>query len=122
MTRWMACSLQRLRSHPFKIQCENRSGWRYKDRTCDPRDGLTARRGFCYDYSMNDRLSSQHNYRALYQRAFDDFGTIALWNKTRLAEPSPEHALVIAKALRTEGNRLARALAEEIETAARAAI
>jgi hypothetical protein len=71
---------------------------------------------------MNDRLSSPHNYRALYQRAFDDFGTIALWNKARLREPSPEHALVIARALRTEGNRLARALAEEIETAARAAI
>jgi hypothetical protein len=71
---------------------------------------------------MNNQASSPLDYRALYQRAFDDFGSIALWNKARLADPSPEHALVIARALRTEGNRLARALAEEIETAARAAI
>jgi hypothetical protein len=63
---------------------------------------------------------SQAEYRALYARAFEEFGAVALWNKARLAEPSPEHALVIARALRIDGNRAARALAEEIEKAVRA--
>ncbi|MFZ4122909.1 MAG: hypothetical protein ACOYKM_14770 [Caulobacterales bacterium] len=65
---------------------------------------------------------SKAEYRALYARAFEEFGAVALWNKARLAEPSPEHALVIARALRIDGNRAARALAEEIERAARAAL
>lgn len=71
---------------------------------------------------MNETASPPLDYRALYQRAFDEFGAVALWNKARLAEPSAEHALVIARALRIEGNRAARALAEEIEKAARAAV
>jgi hypothetical protein len=62
------------------------------------------------------------DYRTLYARAFEEFGAVALWNKSRLAEPSPNHALVIARALRIEGDRAARALAEEIERAARAAL
>jgi hypothetical protein len=61
-------------------------------------------------------------YRTLYARAFEEFGAVALWNKARLAEPSPDHALVIARALRIEGDRAARALAEEIERAVRAAV
>jgi hypothetical protein len=39
-----------------------------------------------------------------------------------LAESSPEHALIIAQALRVEGNRDVRFLAEAIEKAARAAL
>jgi hypothetical protein len=65
---------------------------------------------------------SKAEYRALCARAFEEFGAVALWNKARLAEPSPEHALVIARALRIDGNRAARALAEEIEKAVRATL
>lgn len=62
------------------------------------------------------------DYRTLYRRAFDAHGAAALWNKTRIADPTPEHALVIAKALRVEGDRQARQLAEEIEAAAKEAL
>lgn len=58
----------------------------------------------------------------LYRRAFADYGTHALWNKRMLDRPTPEDALVIARALRIEGDREARALAEEIEKACRAAV
>lgn len=61
------------------------------------------------------------DYRNLYRRAFAEFGACALWNKREIAEPSGEHALVIARALRTEGNMAARRLAEAIEAAVRAA-
>jgi hypothetical protein len=61
------------------------------------------------------------DYRDLYHRAFAEFGAMALWNKRELAEPSADHALVIARALRTEGNMAARKLAEAIEAAIRAA-
>jgi hypothetical protein len=59
------------------------------------------------------------DYRALYHRAFAAFGAAALWNKTHLNDPSPEHALVIAKALRVEGDKRARQLAGQIEDAVR---
>lgn len=61
------------------------------------------------------------DYRDLYRRAFAEFGAVALWNKHELAEPSADHALVIARALRSEGNMAARKLAEAIEAAIRAA-
>jgi hypothetical protein len=53
----------------------------------------------------------------LYRRAFAEFGIQALWNKRPLAAPFPEDALVIARALRIEGNREARLLTEQIEQA-----
>jgi hypothetical protein len=71
---------------------------------------------------MRDDASPKPDYRALYQREFDEFGVIALWNKARLQDPSPEHALVIARALRINGDWKARRLAEKIEAAARAVI
>lgn len=55
-----------------------------------------------------------------YQRAFRDFGALALWNMRPLADPAPEDALVVARALRIEGNMAARRLAEDIERLARA--
>jgi hypothetical protein len=64
---------------------------------------------------------SADDYRTLYRRAFERFGVVALWNMQRLDDPSPEHARVIARALRIEGDRRARELAEEIERAAEAA-
>jgi len=59
---------------------------------------------------------------SLYRRAFREFGAHALWNKRLLEQPQPEDALVIARALRIEGNRDARRLAEQIEHACRAVI
>jgi hypothetical protein len=61
------------------------------------------------------------DYRVLYARAFDEFGAMALWNLRPLANPTQGHALVIAHALRREGNIAARFLAEQIEAACRAA-
>ncbi len=58
----------------------------------------------------------------LYRQAFLAYGTRALWNRRMLAEPTPEDALVIARALRVEGDRDARRLAEEIERACGAAV
>jgi hypothetical protein len=59
---------------------------------------------------------------SLYRRAFAEYGTRALWNKRQLAAPTPADALVVAHALRVEGDRGARRLAEQIERACRAAI
>lgn len=58
----------------------------------------------------------------LYRRAFAEFGTRALWNKRLLESPTPEDALVVARALRIEGDLRARQLAEDIERACRAAV
>jgi len=59
---------------------------------------------------------------SLYRRAFTEYGTRALWNKRLLDAPTPEDALVVARALRIEGDREARQLAEQIEQACRAAV
>lgn len=71
---------------------------------------------------MPDDPGAEPRFRALYRQAFERYGAVALWNKARLAAPSPEHALIIARALRIEGDREARRLAEQIEQAARAAL
>jgi hypothetical protein len=62
-----------------------------------------------------------NDFADLYRRAFTEFGTRALWNKRALENPTKEDALVIARALRIEGNREARHLAEQTERACRAA-
>ena len=61
------------------------------------------------------------DYAALYRQAFAKYGTQALWNRRMLDDPSPEDALVVARALRIEGDRMAREVAEQIESACRAA-
>lgn len=61
------------------------------------------------------------DYRDLYQRAFEEFGALALWNSARLSAPSKADAMAIARVLRVEGDLQARALAERIEAACRAA-
>ena len=71
----------------------------------------------CPMAETSPRSDARLDFRALYRQAFDTFGAAALWNKARIEDPTPEHALVIAKALRTEGNRQARELAEQIERA-----
>ena len=59
------------------------------------------------------------DFSILYRRAFAEYGTQALWNKRMVEDPTVEDALVIARALRIEGNRSARKLAEQIEQACR---
>jgi hypothetical protein len=61
------------------------------------------------------------DFRSLYRRAFRDYGTRALWNKRAIGEPTPEDALVVARALRIHGDLNARRLAEQLEFACRAA-
>ena len=61
------------------------------------------------------------DYVSLYKRAFADYRAHALWHMRALDEPTPDDALAVARALRTEGDLAARRLAEEIEQACRAA-
>jgi hypothetical protein len=72
---------------------------------------------------MSEReITSQEDFVVLYRLAFARYGTQALWNKRILEEPTPEDALVVARALRIEGDRAARSIAEQIESACRAAL
>lgn len=72
--------------------------------------------------SMADALPQPDDFVSLYRRAFTEYGTVALWNKRMIEEPTPEDAIVIARALRIEGDREARKLAEQIEKACRATL
>lgn len=63
-----------------------------------------------------------NDFVTLYRRAFAEFGARALWNKRLIDPPTKEDALVIARALRIEGNRAARELAEQIERACHATV
>ena len=58
----------------------------------------------------------------LYRRAFAEYHAQALWNLRVFDSPTPEDALVVARALRVEGDKQALSLAEEIERACRAAV
>jgi hypothetical protein len=72
---------------------------------------------------MNDTPPApEDNFANLYRRAFSQYGAQALWNKRMLEEPTQEDALVIARALRIEGDLEGRKLAEQIEKACRAAL
>jgi hypothetical protein len=62
------------------------------------------------------------DFAALYRRAFAEYGSLALWNMRSFESPTPDDALVVARALRCEGNLKARRLAEEIEQACRATL
>jgi len=66
--------------------------------------------------SAND----EHQWRSLYNRAFAEFGTSALWNLRQLKDPTPRDALAAARQLRVEGDLDARRLAERLEKSARA--
>jgi hypothetical protein len=70
---------------------------------------------------MSAELTQLEDYVTLYRRAFEQFGTMALWFCKELPDPTPEDALAITRSLRIEGNRAARELAERIERACRAA-
>ena len=71
---------------------------------------------------MNGHTTEPETLVSLYRRAFAEYGTQALWNKRLLEEPTRDDALVVARALRIEGDRGARRLAEQIEQACRAAL
>ena len=71
---------------------------------------------------MSEEQTEHQDYASLYRRAFVQFGTHALWNKRVLDDPTPADALVVARALRIEGDRQARRLAEQIEQACRATL
>ena len=71
---------------------------------------------------MNGKTTELTDFLSLYRRAFAEYGTRALWNKRLLEEPTPDDALVVARALRIEGDREARRLAEQIEQACHAAL
>jgi hypothetical protein len=70
---------------------------------------------------MDTPPEREEDFANLYRRAFAEYGTQALWNKRTLQEPTPDDALAIARALRVEGNRTVRKLAEQIEQACRRA-
>jgi hypothetical protein len=71
---------------------------------------------------MTTERTQSGDFASLYRHAFAEYGTRALWNKRPLEKPTPEDALVVARALRIEGDRTARRLAEQIEKACRAAL
>ncbi len=71
---------------------------------------------------MNTEPAPQEDLVSLYRRAFNVYGTWALWNMRSFEAPTPEDALVVARALRIEGDLNARRLAEQIEQACRAVI
>ena len=66
--------------------------------------------------------ATQSGYVALYRQAFAEYGSHALWNLRALEAPSQEDALVVARALRVEGDLVARRLAERIEQACHASV
>jgi len=69
---------------------------------------------------MTDPATIPEDLGGLYQRAFKDYGSRALWNMRPTEEPTPADALAIAKALRTHGGMDGRRLAERIESLCRA--
>ena len=71
---------------------------------------------------MSKEPEQPEDLASLYRRAFAEYGARALWNKRELERPTPADALVVARALRVEGDREARRLAERIERACRAAL
>lgn len=69
---------------------------------------------------MTNRI--QPEYTCLYKQAFAEYGAHALWNLRCLEAPTPQDALVVARALRKEGDLVARRLAENIEQACHATV
>jgi len=77
----------------------------------------------CYgSMSIMSTEPTSPDFVHLYRQAFEEYGARALWNKCMLEAPTREDALVVARALRVEGNRAARQLAEQIERACRATV
>ena len=77
--------------------------------------------GFVILVTMSTQ-SLQPEFVRLYERAFKEFGTMALWSSRPVENPTPADALAITRSLRVEGNLEARRLAEQIEQACHAAV
>jgi len=58
----------------------------------------------------------------LYRQAFAAYRALALWNLRQIEAPSIAQALLVAEALRHEGDLTAHRLAAEIEAACRAVV
>jgi len=69
---------------------------------------------------MDDKTSKPEDFANLYQRAFSQYGTEALWNMRPIKNPTRADALAITRALRTHGGMDGRRLAEQIERLCRA--
>jgi len=67
---------------------------------------------------MNDDRAA--DIGALYEQAFREFGSVALWSMRPVKEPTRADALAITQALRTHGRMDGRRLAERIEAVCRA--
>jgi hypothetical protein len=65
-------------------------------------------------------MIEHQDFASLYRRAFQDYGTSALWSSRAVPDPSREDAMAITRSLRVEGDLRARRLAELIEEACRA--
>jgi hypothetical protein len=71
---------------------------------------------------MEKSATAPGDYISLYRQAFSQYRAHALWNTREFGEPTLEDTLIVARALRIEGNLDARRLAERIEQACRAAL
>jgi len=71
---------------------------------------------------MSEQSSPLPEFVTLYRRAFAEYKAQALWNMRVFDSPTLEDALVVARALRIEGDMQARSLAEQIERVCRAAV
>lgn len=69
-----------------------------------------------------DPATQPDDFASLYRRAFEEYGTSALWSSRPVPHPTCEDALAITRSLRVEGNLNPRRLAEQIEKACRAAV
>lgn len=69
---------------------------------------------------MDDITTAPAEVVTLYRRAFDEYGTQALWNMRAVEHPTPADALAITSALRKHGGMDGRRLAELIEKVCRA--
>lgn len=73
-----------------------------------------------YSYHRSADQAASSAIATLYHRAFAEFGAAALWNRRASTQPTIGQALVVAEALRREGDLRARRLAGEIEAACHA--
>ncbi len=69
---------------------------------------------------MSTDPTQPEDLASLYRRAFDEYGSRALWNMRPAEKPTQADALAITQALRTHGRMDGRRLAERIEELCRA--
>jgi hypothetical protein len=65
---------------------------------------------------------ASEDLRALYRKAFRDYGLRALWSSRPVPDPTIADILAVTESLRVEGGISGRRLAQQIVTACRAAL